>query len=60
MGVVKDIISRPFNYTEQNGYLKILIKCVLGIDGRGGLVALQSLLTNKKGTGPFNFQSKAF
>ena len=34
MGVVKHIISIPFNYIEQNGYLKILIRRVLGIDGR--------------------------
>ena len=58
MGTVKKIISSPFNYTEQNGCHKNLIRCVLGIDvcvGGGGLVAHQSLLTNKKGTSPFNF-----
>ena len=39
MGFVKDIVSRP-NYAEQYGYLKILIRCVLGINGRedGGLL----------------------
>ena len=36
MGVVKDIISRPLNYTLQNHYLKILIRCVLEIDERWG------------------------
>ena len=38
MGVVKNTICRPLNYTEQNGYLKILIRCVFGIycHGRGG------------------------
>ena len=36
--VLKNIISRLFNYAEQNDYLKILISCVLGIylRGRGG------------------------
>jgi hypothetical protein len=44
-------------YAEQNGYLKILIGCVLGNDGRGGgLGALQLLSTIKKGTSPLNFQ----
>ena len=60
MGVVKEIIFRPFNYTEQNGYAKICIRCVFVIGerwGGGGVVALQSLLTNKKDTIPFNFQS---
>ena len=59
--ILKDIISRPLNYAEQNGYLKILIRCVLVIygccGGGGGLVALQSLLTNKKDTSPSNIQS---
>ena len=45
------------NYAEQNGYLKILIGCVWGNDGRGGLVALQSLSTIKNGTSPLNSQS---
>ena len=31
------------NYAEQYGYLKILIGCVSGNDGRGVLVAFQSL-----------------
>ena len=54
----KDIFYFEINYAEQNGYLKILIGCVWGNDGRGGgLVALQSLLTIKKGTSPLNFQS---
>ena len=35
MGVVKDIISRTFSNSEQNGYVRILIRCVSGIDGRG-------------------------
>ena len=39
--ILKDTIYRPFNYAEQYGYLKILIRCVLGIDGCGErLVAL--------------------
>ena len=54
MGVVKDIISIPFKFAEQNGRLKILICCVFGIDGcgGGGLFALQ-----KKGTSPLNYRS---
>ena len=44
MCVVEEMIYRPFIYTEQNGYLKVLIRCVLGIDGRrrggGWIVAL--------------------
>jgi len=54
---LKNIIFKIFNNAEQNGYLKILISCVLGIYGHGGglgPVALQSLLTMKKD--PFNFQ----
>ena len=42
MGVIKDIISRVFNNTEQNGYLKILILCVFGIEwhaGKGDLLS---------------------
>ena len=36
----KDIIPEPFNYVEQNSYLKILIGRVWGSGGRGrGLVA---------------------
>ena len=56
--ILKDLISRTFNYVEQNGYLKILIGCVWGKGGvRGGFVALKSLSTIKKGTSPLNFQS---
>ena len=56
--IPKYIISGPFNYVEQNGYLEILIGCVWETVGEGGgLVALQSLSIIKKGTGPFNFQS---
>jgi len=40
MAVVKDLISIPFNYAEQNGYLKILISCVFGIDWFAGKVLL--------------------
>ena len=38
----QDTITKSFNYSEQNGYLKILIRSVLGIYGRGGegLIAL--------------------
>ena len=34
--ILKDIISRLFNYAQQNDYLNILIRCVLGIDWREG------------------------
>jgi hypothetical protein len=45
--ILKDILSR--HYVEPNGYLKILIGCVWGTDGRGkGFIALQSLSTVKK------------
>jgi hypothetical protein len=50
-GVVtlKDLVSRTFNYVEQNGYLKILIGCVWGNSGlERWLVALQSLSTIKR------------
>ena len=52
----KYIFYLEINYAEQNGYLKILTGCVWGNDGRGGLVALQSLSTIKKGTSHSNFQ----
>ena len=55
--IIKNIISRPFNYVEQNGYFKILIRCVQGNGGQGGVVALQSFSTIKNSTGPFHFQS---
>ena len=32
---IEDIISGPFNYVEQNGYLKIWIGCDWWNDGRG-------------------------
>ena len=55
--ILEDIISRSFNYAEQNGYLEILIGCIWGMVGMGGvLVALQSLLTIEKGPSPFNYQ----
>jgi hypothetical protein len=39
--IVKDIISRTFNYVEEIGYLKTLIGYVWGmLKVRGGLVAL--------------------
>ena len=46
----QNIISGLFIVAEQNGYIKIMIGCVLG------LVALQSLSAIKKGTRPLNFQ----
>ena len=56
--ILKDIISGPFNYAEQNGYLEILIGCVgEKVSVWGGLIILQSLSTIKKGTSLFNFQS---
>jgi hypothetical protein len=55
----KHIFSLEINYAEQNGYLEILIGCDGGMMylGEGGLIALQSLSTIKKGTSPLNFQS---
>jgi hypothetical protein len=32
--ILKDLISGTFIFVEQNGYLKILIVCVLGKGGR--------------------------
>jgi hypothetical protein len=32
--ILKDLISRTFNYVEQNGYFKILNGCVLENGGR--------------------------
>jgi hypothetical protein len=55
------IFYLEINYTEQNGYLKILIGCVWGNDGRGGeAVAPRSLSTIKKGTSSLNFQSNEY
>ena len=34
--ILKDKISKPFNYAGQKGYLKIFIRCGLGIDGQRG------------------------
>jgi hypothetical protein len=34
--ILKDLISRPFNYIEQNGHIKMLLGNVWGNDGRGG------------------------
>jgi hypothetical protein len=55
----KYIFYLEINYTEQNGYLNIFIGCVWGNDGLGGggVVALQSLSTIKKGTIRLIFQS---
>jgi hypothetical protein len=53
----KHILYLEINCAEQNGYLKILIRCVWGNDERGGPVALQSLSAIKKGTRTLNFQS---
>ena len=56
--ILKDIISKLLNCFKENGYFKILIGCVWENGGRGrGLVALQSLLTIRRGTSSLNFQS---
>jgi hypothetical protein len=34
--ILEDIISRPFNYIQQNDYIKMLIWSVWEDDGRGG------------------------
>ena len=56
--ILKDIISRRFNYAEQNCYLKILIGGVYRNDGRGrgDVFSLQSLLAIRMDTNPLNFQ----
>ena len=46
----KGLNIEPFNYDEQNGYLKVLIG-----EGRG-LGALQSFRSLKQGTRTFNFR----
>ena len=56
--VLKDMVTRLFDYPEQNGNLKILIrwlwqKMIVG----GGQVALQSFWSLKKGIKTFNFRS---
>ena len=40
LDILKDIICRPFNFFEQNGYLQSLIGCVLGKGGHGGWFSL--------------------
>ena len=54
-----DIITEPFNNVEQNSSLKILIRCVFGNDSLvgEGLAASHSLLTLKKATRSYDFQS---
>jgi len=44
------------NYFDKNGYLKVLIGYIWEKEGVGVLLALQSLLTLKKGIRTFNFQ----
>ena len=53
--ILKDILSRPFNYATQNCYPRILIRCVWELV-RGSLPS-NHFLTNKKGTSPSNFPS---
>ena len=54
--IPKGIVIGPFNYDEQNGYIKILIGRFRGKYGEGGgLAALQSFWSLKKGTRAFNF-----
>ena len=56
--ILKNIISGPFNYGEQNGYLKISIRCFRGNgERRREVISLQQPSTIKKGTNPSNFQS---
>ena len=47
--ILKDIISEPFNYVEQNCYLKILIGCIWENGGRGSGVSCPPIT--------FNFQN---
>jgi hypothetical protein len=54
----KHILYLEINNAEQNVYLQISIGCVWENDWReGGIVAVQLLSTNKKGTGTLDFQS---
>ena len=54
--ILKDIISGPFNYVEQHGYLKFWLNVFGQIVGvGGGLVALELLSTIKKDKSPCNF-----
>jgi hypothetical protein len=49
----------PFNYTEQNDYLKILIRQLLGKKSvGGGLATLQYFWSLKKGTRALTFHSE--
>ena len=57
---LKDVIFGPFNYVQQNDYLKILIGCAMGNGGRGRSVSCPPITsTNGIGTGPFNLQSNS-
>ena len=53
----KDIIIMVFDYAEQNGYLKILIRWLWEKNSvGGGLGALQFFWSLKKGTKTFYFR----
>ena len=56
--ILKDIISGPFNILNKMAISKFCL-AVFGemVGVGGGLVAIRSLSTIKKGTDPFNFQS---
>jgi hypothetical protein len=57
--ILKDLISRTFNYVEQNGYLKIVIECVWINGGRGkGVSSLPITFVYYKGHWPFQFPIK--
>ena len=57
--ILRDIISKLFNYVEHNSCLKIFIKSVRENNGCGGrgVFALLPFLTVRKATSPLNFQS---
>ena len=57
IGVVQDIVSRPFNYTEQMVISTVWINVFWELMSLGGGLLPFKHLTNKKGTSLFNFQS---
>ena len=56
--IPKYIVDGPFYYAKQNGYLKVLTGHVWKMNGlERRATCLQSLLTLKKDTKTFNFES---
>jgi hypothetical protein len=53
---LQNFVISSLDYFEQNGYRKIVIRCIWGKECWEGLVVLRSLLTLKKGTRTSDFQ----